>query len=409
MKLRRVIALILMITILIGMPQLAEYVTATNATDKKEELESELDDANSEMDDIKDSQEQLEEEMAQVRDQLVDLLIQMDQLETDIAFLQGQVEKTQQELDDAREVQAQQYEAMLIRIQYMYENSTQNSLLEAIIGAESIADLLKRVEYVAAVQRADRELTKQYQASVDLVEDKQATLIVQMDEMLAMQEIFLGQKMEMTEMLASLGDMQSEYASQLAMLEEKAADYMSQIAEQEEIIRKEEEERKRIEEERRRAEEERKRREEEEKKKQEEANKNNNNNNNNTQKPENSSPEGEAIVAYALQFVGNPYVWGGNSLTNGCDCSGFVNLIYKHFGYSLPRYSMSFLDVGTPVSREDIQPGDIIIYEKHNGIGHVAIYIGNGKIVEAQSSKAGITAGRSVDCRGIAGIRRIVP
>ena len=406
MKLRRVIALILMITTLIGMPQLTEYVLATTATDKKEELESELDNANSEMDDIKDSQEQLEDEMAQVREQLVDLLMQMDQLETDIAILQTQVEKTQQELEDARAVQAQQYEAMVIRIQYMYENSAQNSLLEAIIGAESIADLLKRVEYVAAVQRADRELTKQYQATVDLVEDKQATLIVQMDEMLAMQEIFLGQKMEMTEMLASLGDMQNEYASQLAMLEEKAADYMSQIAEQEEIIRKEEEERKRIEEERRRAEEERKRREEEEKKKQEEANKNNNNN---TQKPEVSTPEADAIVAYALQFVGNPYVWGGNSLTNGCDCSGFVNLIYKHFGYSLPRYSMSFLDVGTPVSREDIRPGDIIIYEKHNGIGHVAIYIGNGKIVEAQSSKAGITAGRSVDCRGIAGIRRIVP
>ena len=410
MKLRRVIALILMITILVGMPQLTEYVLATTATDKKEELESELEGANSEMEDIKDSQEQLEDEMTQVRNDLVDLLIQMDQLETDIAILQNKVENTQQELEDARAVQAQQYEAMVIRIQYMYENRAQNSILEAIIGAESLADLLKRVEYVAAVQRADRELTKQYQASVDLVEDKQAALIVQMDELLAMQEIFLGQKMEMTEMMASLGDMQSEYASQLAMLEEKAADYMSQIEEQEEIIRKEEEERNRIEEERRRAEEERKRREEEEKKKQEEeANKNNNNNNNDTQKPENSTPEGEAIVAYALQFVGNPYVWGGNSLTNGCDCSGFVHLIYKHFGYSTPRYSMSFLDVGRPVSREDIQPGDIIIYEKHNGVGHVAIYIGNGKIVEAQSSKAGITAGRSMDCRGIAGIRRVIP
>jgi cell wall-associated NlpC family hydrolase len=69
---------------------------------------------------------------------------------------------------------------------------------------------------------------------------------------------------------------------------------------------------------------------------------------------------------------------------------------------------MSFLNAGTPVEYEDMQPGDIIIYERLNGIGHVAIYMGDGKIVEAQSSKAGITDNRSVDCREIIGIRRII-
>ena len=121
-----------------------------------------------------------------------------------------------------------------------------------------------------------------------------------------------------------------------------------------------------------------------------------------------SDVSGEELVAYALQFVGNPYKWGGNSLTEGCDCSGFVHLVYKHFGYKTVRYSMSFLYEGVAVSREDVRPGDIVVYAMKNGIGHVAIYAGNGKIVEAQSKNTGITDNRSIDCREIVGIRRII-
>ena len=95
-------------------------------------------------------------------------------------------------------------------------------------------------------------------------------------------------------------------------------------------------------------------------------------------------------------------------MTNGCDCSGFVHLVYKHFGYNTVRYSMSFLYEGVAVDIKDVQPGDVVVYDKKNGIGHVAIYIGNGKIVEAQSSAAGITSNRAIDCRPIAGIRRIL-
>ena len=110
-----------------------------------------------------------------------------------------------------------------------------------------------------------------------------------------------------------------------------------------------------------------------------------------------------------MQFVGNPYVWGGNSLTNGCDCSGFVHEVYEYFGYNLVRYSMSFAYEGVAVSLENIKPGDIVVYERNkDGVGHVAIYAGNGKIVEAQSSKAGITANRSVTCRKIVAIRRVL-
>ena len=112
---------------------------------------------------------------------------------------------------------------------------------------------------------------------------------------------------------------------------------------------------------------------------------------------------GADIVAYARQFVGNPYVWGGNSLTNGVDCSGFVHQVYAHFGISTPRYSQAFRTVGQPVSYQNIQAGDVIVYP-----GHVAICVGNGTIVEAQSTRAGITEGRSVNCHTILAIRRLV-
>mgnify|MGYP002445056744 CR=1 FL=1 len=112
---------------------------------------------------------------------------------------------------------------------------------------------------------------------------------------------------------------------------------------------------------------------------------------------------GSSVVSYAMQFVGNPYVWAGNSLTNGVDCSGFVHEVYAHFGISTPRYSQAFKSVGQAVSFDNIQPGDVVVYP-----GHVAIYAGGGVIVEAQSTKAGITANRSVQCHTILAIRRLV-
>lgn len=94
---------------------------------------------------------------------------------------------------------------------------------------------------------------------------------------------------------------------------------------------------------------------------------------------------GQAIVDYACQFIGNPYVWGGTSLTNGADCSGFVQSVFAQFGISLPRTTWDMEHVGTPVSYEQAIAGDLILYD-----GHVGIYMGNGQIVNAINSARGI-------------------
>lgn len=94
---------------------------------------------------------------------------------------------------------------------------------------------------------------------------------------------------------------------------------------------------------------------------------------------------GQAVVDYACQFIGNPYVWGGTSLTNGADCSGFVQSVYKHFGVNLPRTSGEMRGAGTGVSYSEAIPGDIVCYD-----GHVGIYMGDGQIVNAINSAKGI-------------------
>ncbi|MBE5927632.1 MAG: NlpC/P60 family protein [Lachnospiraceae bacterium] len=101
------------------------------------------------------------------------------------------------------------------------------------------------------------------------------------------------------------------------------------------------------------------------------------------------------LIEYAKQFLGNPYVYGGTSLTNGTDCSGFTMRIFEHFGYSLNRSSGSQSYNGTPVSLSEIKPGDLLFYSYGSSIGHVAIYIGNGQIIHAGTERTGICIGNA--------------
>ena len=373
-KNKNLIALFLVATFLISIPYVSYPMYGKSATDKKNEAQQNLNKVEDQMNNIKDKQDQVNAELKDVKKQLSQLMSKQNELEADIKETENALNKTQEELAVAKKEADEQYEAMKLRIQYMYENSSNDSIWTAILEADGIADMLNRVEYVSTIYESDRALTEQYKETIVQVQEQQTKLSNTRDELLAKQEVFLGQQLEIEEMVDSLQDTKNEYASQLATAKKQAEAYKKTIKEQEEIIRREQ--------------------------------------------AANQSPSyngknvsGEVLVAYGRQFLGNPYVWGGNSLTKGCDCSGFVHLVYKHFGYNLVRYSLSFLNEGVPVSIENIKVGDIVVYAKSAaGIGHVAIYAGNGKIIEAQSGKAGITDNRPLQHgRKILGIRRVLP
>lgn len=120
------------------------------------------------------------------------------------------------------------------------------------------------------------------------------------------------------------------------------------------------------------------------------------------QSTQTASSNGQAVVDYARQFLGNPYVYGGNSLTNGTDCSGFVKGVYAAFGINLPRTSAEQRSVGYAVSLSEIQPGDIVCYS-----GHVGIYAGNNTLIHASNEKTGITLTSPVTYRSVLAVRRI--
>lgn len=121
------------------------------------------------------------------------------------------------------------------------------------------------------------------------------------------------------------------------------------------------------------------------------------------QKAKKEKTKGEQVAEYALQFDGNPYVYGGCSLTHGTDCSGFVMLIYQHFGISLPHYDAAIRQKGKRVpSLAQAKAGDVICY-----YGHVAIYLGDGRIVHASNRRDGIKISERADYRTIADIRRM--
>jgi cell wall-associated hydrolases (invasion-associated proteins) len=377
-----------------------------DAEKKKSQAEQDLKDKKNEINGLKDQQQITADDIKNKSAKLDEILAAQKKLQTDITSKQAEIEQNQKDLAAAQEKQQEQYDAMKKRIQFMYENSAEDNIWTAIIESNSITDMLNRIEYVSDVYDSDRALMDSYQAAVEQVKEIGTKLDNDMNELTAMQDDYEKQQADVEAAIVALENQKEQYASQIAQAQQQAENYQNIITAQGKIIQEQEAAAAAAAAQAAAA----------------RAN----------SSPSSSSYDGggagkggsiagdyaagggknpgastgvsgSSVVSYAMQFVGNPYVWAGNSLTNGVDCSGFVHEVYAHFGISTPRYSQAFKSVGQAVSFDNIQPGDVVVYP-----GHVAIYAGGGVIVEAQSTKAGITANRNVQCHTILAIRRLV-
>lgn len=383
-----------------------------DAEEKMKKAKEDLSNTNGQIDSLKDKQTVTANDIQANSNKLDEVLAAQKKLQTDITNKQGEIEQNQKDLAAAQQKQQEQYDAMKKRIQFMYENSTEDNVWTAIIEADGISDMLNRIEYVSDVYDSDRALMDSYQAAVQQVKTIGEQLNKDMDDLTAMQDSYEKQQSEIEAAILALENQKEQYAAQISEAQQQASSYQNIISAQGKIIQEEEAAAAAaaLAAQQRAA--------------QQAAASSGSSSGSSYdgggagkggsiagdyaagggKNPSASTGvSGSSVVSYAMQFVGNPYVWGGNSLTNGVDCSGFVHEVYAHFGISTPRYSQAFKSVGQAVSFDNIQPGDVVVYP-----GHVAIYAGGGVIVEAQSTKAGITARRSVQCHTILAIRRLV-
>ena len=427
-----------------------------NLSRKQMQVQAEINSMDAEMVDLMIQIDATKEDIASTENSITETQNNITAKETDIAVKEsdiqtktGEIEQTKEELVQAEEDRDQQYEDMKKRIKYIYENGGDSAWVNMIFGTDSFTSMLNRAEYAQSMHDYDRKSLEKYREVVAQVTQLKETLETQKTELenqkaeLENQKAELeSQKSELENQKASLesqkNDLQYQQNSLQASIDQKKAansDYASQIeaARQQareitNLIAQQNAELNRLAEERR-AEEARRAAaaaaaeaaRQEAARRQQAASQNSSNssssgsstssssssssNKQETVKP--SGVSGAAIVAYADQFVGNPYVWGGNSLTNGIDCSHFVYQVLKNCGVYSGGYvtSAGWRSQGRAVTGgiSQAQAGDVICYS-----GHVAIYDGHGGIVEAKGSKWGITHDRSATHTTILAIRRFI-
>ncbi|MCI9662493.1 MAG: hypothetical protein HFI46_01255 [Lachnospiraceae bacterium] len=365
---------------------------------------------------------------------LVETIASVEIIEEEIEEKEEQIEITTQEYEQAKATEEAQYEAMKLRIRFMYEKGDA-TYLQLILESHSIGEMMNKADYISQLYEYDRKMLQAYQ------EAREATLAIkeqledERSELEAQQHELEEEKESLEIMLAEKQRVYDNYEVQIAQARQEAAIYKANIKKQTDNIRKlqaaasakesEIEAAKRAEEEARKAQEEALRRQAEE-----EAGRQSGDSDSSSEGSagesgssggsessgssgssdnyasassySGSGSKGQQIANYACQFIGNPYVPGGTSLTQGADCSGFVWRVYKDFGYTVPRTSYGCRSAGSGVSYSEAQPGDIVCYA-----GHVGLYIGNGQIVHASTQRSGIKI-TTATYKEILTVRRIV-
>lgn len=310
-----------------------------------------------EVSDLKKQKKDTEEQVNSLQTQLNSLMTKISELENDLITTGEEISQTEEDLKAAQEEQEQQYQAMKRRIKYMYEAETGSATVEKVLSSGNTTSALKQAEYSQDLHSYDRKKLNEYVATVEKVAELKDTLETKMDDLEKTQTEYEEQKTELNTTI-------TEKSSEIKDLDVQIDEAVKKAAEEE--AKRQEEARKAA----------------EAAAAAEAAKKNNNNRNTGgtTNSGATYNPStGNAIVDAAYSQIGVPYVWGGTTPYVGLDCSGLVQYCYRQAGKSIPRTSGSILAGGTIVS--DPQPGDICWTP-----GHVAIYIGNGQMIEAQQT-----------------------
>lgn len=415
---KRIFGLVLSLILTMEIVVPAGATTISGVRNQRNQTQQSLNEVNSQINDIQSQRDAVNTELQTMNDQLVEILTSIEILEEEIDLKQKEINQAQKDLTKAQEIETEQYESMKKRIQFMYEQGNM-VYMQALLGAVNYSDMVNKAEYVEGIYNYDRELLAEYVSNREEVENLKATLEDEQSQMRTAEYELEGEKKNLEMLVAIKRRSVEDFDAQLDDAKKKASAYKAQLQQQTARIRKLEEKA-------------RKEKEEAEKKAQEEKEDGQGDDTDgdgattvdiNTGETEgddggddsgdsgsddeyygddSGSSLGQQICDYACQFVGNPYVFGGTSLTEGADCSGFTQSVFAHFGISIPRDSYSQRSCGVGVAYEDAQPGDLICYA-----GHVALYIGNGQIVHASTERTGITYGYAT-YRTILAVRRVI-
>lgn len=364
----------------------AQAATIAEIQQQKNETQKQLDSVNGSISSINQQKKGITAEIDELDDQLVEVIASVSMLEDEIEELKGQIEVAQAEYDAAKKKEEEQYEAMKTRIKFMYEKGD-TSYVQLILESKNLSEMVNKADYVEKIYEYDRNMLEEYKKAKEAVEEAKIKLEDQQSEMETNKYELEEEKKSLDSLMAEKKAQQADFDTQLAKAKQEAAAYKAKIKQQNSEIKKLEAAAAAA------------------------AKKNSSSGSKGSGgsvdsaaviSSANGSASGKEIASYACKFVGNPYVAGGTSLTDGADCSGFTYAVYQAFGYSIPRNSTSQRSVGTGVNYADAQPGDIICYA-----GHVALYLGGGRIVHASTPATGIKYGVAT-YREILSVRRIV-